>query len=118
MKQFILSGAVFALLCYGVSTNVNATPLMTCPTVMAAASTDWNKLLDEYEQYVDQYIKTYKKAMNGDMTAMVEYAKLLKKAQNLSDKIEKAKGEISDSQLQRYIKIAKKLSKALSEELE
>lgn len=41
---------------------------------MAADSSDWDKLLDEYEQYVDQYVKTYKKAMNGDMSAMAEYA--------------------------------------------
>lgn len=79
------------------------------------AGDDLDKLLDEYEKYVDQYIQTYKKAMNGDMSAMSEYVKLAEQAQKLSDKIEKAKGELTDAQMKRYLKITKKMTDALSE---
>lgn len=81
---------------------------------VSTASSDWDKLLDEYEKYVDQYVKTYKKAMNGDMAAMAEYAKLAEKAQKLSSQLEKAKGEMTAAQLNRYLKITKKLASAVS----
>lgn len=79
------------------------------------AGNDWDKVLDEYEKYVDQYIKTYKKAMKGDMSAMSDYVKLAEKAQELSDKLDKAKGEMTDAQMKRYLKITKKMSDALLE---
>lgn len=76
-------------------------------------SSDWDKLLDEYEKYVDLYISTYKKAMNGDLSAMTEYVKLMKSAQKLSDKLDKAKDDMSSEQLQRYMKILKKMTNAI-----
>ena len=64
---------------------------METPTIAKTeivAGDDWDKVLNEYEKYVDQYIKTYKKAMKGDMSAMGDYVKLAEKAQELSDKLE------------------------------
>ena len=103
-------------LCSGIFTNTaNATTTTSISTAesIAVASSDWDALLDEYEQYVDQYIKTYKKAMNGDMSAMAEYANLAAKAQKIADKLEKAKGEMTTAQTQRYLKIVKKMTDAL-----
>ncbi|WMC06280.1 DUF6591 domain-containing protein [Elizabethkingia anophelis] len=55
-----------------------------------SSNNDFDKLLDEYEEYVDQYIVFYKKAMQGDKTALIEYPKLLQKAEDLQASIEEA----------------------------
>ena len=60
-------------------------------------SEDWDALLAAYEQYVDKYISYVKKAAKGDITALTEYPSLMKKAQQLSDKIQKAQGELSSA---------------------
>ena len=96
-------------------TIVSAMETKASARMEIVAGDDWDKVLNEYEKYVDQYIKTYKKAMNGDMSAMSEYVKLAEQAQKLSDKIEKAKGELTDAQMKRYLKTTKKLNDALLE---
>ena len=78
----------------------------------STGSADWDSMLDSYEQYVNKYIALLKKASNGDMTAMAEYAGLMQKAQELSDKMENAQGDMSASQWARYMKITKKMTKA------
>lgn len=76
---------------------------------------DWNELLDSYEQYVDQYISYAKKAAKGDMDALAEYPSLMQKAQEFSEKMEGAQGNMSESQWARYMKITNKMTKALQE---
>ena len=78
----------------------------------SSGSTDWDELLDSYENYVDKYIAFLKKAKDGDASAMSEYPKLLKSAQEYSEKISKAKGDLSSSQLARYMKIEQKMLNA------
>lgn len=65
----------------------------------------FDELLDEYEKYYRTLISFGKKMHNNDPTAMVEYAKLLKRAKDYSEKIEKVKGKLSPSQLNRFNKI-------------
>ena len=79
------------------------------------SSADWDSMLDSYEQYVNKYIALLKKASNGDMTAMAEYAGLMQKAQELSDKISGAQGDMSASQWARYMKITTKMTTAAQE---
>ena len=79
------------------------------------SSADWDSMLDSYEQYVNKYIALMKKASNGDMTAMAEYAGLMQKAQELSDKISGAQGDMSASQWARYMKITTKMTTAAQE---
>ena len=74
-----------------------------------------DELLDKYEEYYDTYISLMKKAKNGNMSAVVEYGKYLKKSQELSKKIEQAKGDLTTSQLARFQKIQMKLMKAMKE---
>ncbi|MBR6125581.1 hypothetical protein IKQ19_18650 [Candidatus Saccharibacteria bacterium] len=75
-------------------------------------STNWDKVLDEYESYVNQYIVLMKKAKNGDMSAMNEYAKMLEKAQNFADKLEDADDAMTTAQMARYTKITAKMTQA------
>lgn len=115
MKKRIITVAVMAFLmggfCFTASANV--VPAKNATEIVAGDNID--KLLDEYEKYVDQYIMTYKKAMKGDMSAMNEYVKLAEKAQKLADKLEKTEDEMSAAQMKRYAKITEKMMKALSD---
>lgn len=80
---------------------------------ISSGSEDWDSLLDTYESYVDKYISYMKKAANGDMSALSEYPALMKKAQELSEKIENAKDDMSSSQLKRYMNITMKMTNAV-----
>ena len=82
-------------------------------TSSKSSSADVDKLLDEYESYMNQTIKLVKKAQNGDMSAMTEYASLLEKAQSLQEKLEDFKGEMTSAQAARLTKIAAKASQAM-----
>lgn len=77
------------------------------------SSSDWDSVLDEYEDYVDQYVKLYKKAMAGDMSAMSEYAGMLEKAQSLFSKLENAQGEMTAAQISRMNSIQMKMVNAM-----
>ena len=46
------------------------------------------------------------------MSAITEYAKILEKAQNLSEKLEKAKSDLTVKQANRYAKISLKMLEA------
>lgn len=81
----------------------------------SSGSQDWDALLNSYEQYVDKYISYMKKASKGDMNALAEYPALMEKAQELSEKMENAQGDMSASQWARYMKITKKMAKAAQE---
>lgn len=81
----------------------------------SSSSEDWDAVLDSYSSYVDQYVALVKKAAKGDLTAMGEYASFLEKSEELSDKLERAKSDMSSSQVARYMKISAKMLKAASE---
>ena len=83
--------------------------------ISSSDSEDWDELLTSYEQYVDKYISYVKKATKGDMTALAEYPSLMKKAEELSDKLERAQEKMSASQWSRYMKITMKMLEAAQE---
>lgn len=83
-------------------------------TKSTSKSSEWNEVLDEYEKYIDQYIKMYKKAMDGDMSAITEYASMLEKAESLENKLKNAKdGTLTASQVKRMTKIQNKMISAM-----
>lgn len=77
-----------------------------------SGSEDWDSLLNSYEQYVDKYISYVKKAANGDMSALTEYPALMEKADEFSNKLSAAKGDMSSAQWARYMKITNKMATA------
>lgn len=78
-----------------------------------AASNDWDKVLDEYEDYCNKVSSLSKKVMAGDMSAMTEYTSLLEKAESLSNKLEKAENEMTTAQVARLNKIAQKMAQSM-----
>ncbi|HCN49687.1 MAG TPA: hypothetical protein DIT10_11430 [Chryseobacterium sp.] len=71
--------------------------------IQSSTNNDYDKMLDDYEKYVDQYLVVYKKAMNGDQSAMIEYPELLSKAQEFEKSMQLADrgGDLSVQQLKR-----------------
>ena len=80
-----------------------------------AGNPKWDKVLDDYENYVVEYAKFYKKAISGDMSAMSKYPALMEKATNLSKSLEGAQNsnDLSQKQMNRFIKIQTKFMEAV-----
>lgn len=78
-----------------------------------SGSEDWDKALDDYEAYIDSYIKLLKKAQAGDMSAMTEYPTCLEKAEAFGKKFDNAKGSMSTKQMKRYMEITTKMTTAI-----
>lgn len=81
----------------------------------SSSSEDWDALLDSYDDYVTKYITYMKKAANGDMSALSEYPSLMQKAQEFSERMSNAQGEMTAKQWARYMKITNKMSQAAAE---
>lgn len=75
-------------------------------------SDDWDSVLDDYDILVTSYIKLFKKAQEGDMSALAEYPSILEKSQTLSEKLESAKGDMTAKQVGRMAKIQTKMLQA------
>jgi hypothetical protein len=78
----------------------------------ATSKEDWDAVLESYDTYIDQYIILMKKAANGDASAMTEYASMMGKATDLSNKMSKAGNDLSASQMAKFMKLQTKLASA------
>lgn len=76
------------------------------------SSADIDKMLDEYEKFVDKYIALMKKAQNGDVSVMSEYASMLESAERLSEELDNCDGDMTSAQLSRYTRITSKMTSA------
>ena len=80
-----------------------------------SANEDFDKMLDDFDTYVDDYVKLYKKSLTGDMDAISEYPALLEKAESLQQSIEKAQQnkQLTSAQIKRLTAIQTKMAKGL-----
>lgn len=83
----------------------------------SSSSQDWNKMLDDYEKYVNEYIKLVKKLSNGDKSVESQVDKYFWAADDLEDDLEEAynSGKMSSAQKKRYDKIEEKFTDAVFE---
>lgn len=86
--------------------------MLSSTTYTSNESSDWDKVLSEYESFVDSYVKLIKKAQSGDVSALTESAEILTKANALSSKLSNAKGEMSASQVAKFVKLQSKIATA------
>lgn len=80
--------------------------------ISTETTTNWDKVLDDYESLVNSYLLVAEKAKNGDASAVAEYPNILEKAQSMSSQLGDAKEEMTFKQVARYTKINAKITKA------
>jgi hypothetical protein len=90
------------------------------PAPAAAASTraqtsaNWDSLLDQYEEFVDDYIAVMQEVADGDISALTASVSLLEDAESLSERIMEASSDLSAAQSARLLRIQTKLTDAAS----
>ncbi len=78
-------------------------------------SVDYDKWLDEYEEYFNTMSKYYKKIKNGDQSAYADYAKALQKFNSLTDKLHGAETDMTPAQMMRMSRIIQKFSQEMQQ---
>ncbi len=78
-----------------------------------SGSGDWDELLDSYENYVDELISLARKVNSGDPTALAEYSEYMQDCVDLYEKLSRAKGTLSSSQVARLNRIHVKYANAI-----
>lgn len=78
-------------------------------------SVDYDKWLDEYEEYFNTMSKYYKKFKNGDQSAYADYAKALQKFNSLTDKLHGAETDMTPAQMMRMSRIIQKFSQEMQQ---
>jgi len=76
---------------------------------------DYDKWLDDYEAYFNTLVKLTKKVENGDMSAYLEYAELLNKANSISSRLHDAEGDMTPAQTARLYRIIQKYSQEIQQ---
>lgn len=72
------------------------------------ADGDFDEYLDTYEEFCDKYTNLIKRAGEGDADAISEYPEILKKAQELGEKMQKIQDNATPEQIARFAEIQKK----------
>ena len=72
------------------------------------ADGDFDEYLDTYEEFCNEYTDLLKRAGEGDADAISEYPEILKKAQELGEKMQKVQGYATPEQIARFAEIQKK----------
>lgn len=80
---------------------------------LSSGDVSFDEALDAFEEYTDQYIALIKRASRGDATAIAEYPDLFHKLEVVSNKFERAQGEMSAAQWERYLQINSKMVNGL-----
>lgn len=75
---------------------------------------DWNKVLTDYENAVENCLNVYNAMQNKDNSIKAnsdEFERYLNQAETLKNKLEKAKASLNRTQVNRFNKATQKLSK-------
>jgi len=85
-------------------------------TLNSSDHKDIDKMLDDYEEYVDKYIDYSKKLQKSDMTAMKDAAEIMEKAEDYGNSMEKIKDEeeLTAKQVKRMMEIQTRMLSAVS----
>ena len=80
----------------------------------SSSNSDWDEVLVEYEEFIDNYITLLKKATSnpGDMTIIAEYTTYMQQAEKLGRKLSGAGSDLTSSQMRKFTKLQTKLMNA------
>lgn len=80
---------------------------------ISSDSSNIDAMLDSYEEYLEGYISYMKKIQAGDMSSIADMSGLIEKAQDLGDKMEQSKGQMTTKQLNRMTQMINKMNEAM-----
>lgn len=71
----------------------------------------WNKCLDDYENYLKEYINHYKKSLKGNLVSLSKYPYMKAKSETLFEQLNNAqkKSLLTEKQMKRISKIQTKM---------
>ena len=71
----------------------------------------WDKCLDDYENYLKEYIKHYKKSLKGNLVSLSKYPYMKAKAEALCEKLNNVQNKalLTEKQQKRISKIQTKM---------
>jgi len=71
----------------------------------------WDKCLDDYENYLKEYIKDYKKSLKGDLVSLSKYPYLKAKSEALCEQLNDAQNKtlLTGKQIKRISSIQTKI---------
>lgn len=74
----------------------------------------WAKSLDDYSNYVKEYIKHYNKSLAGNPVSLAKYPYMKIRSESLAAQLEKAKDKsiLTEKQIKRLCKINLKIDSA------
>lgn len=74
----------------------------------------WDKRLDDYNNYVKEYIKHYKKSLHANPISLAKYPYMKIKSEILAERLDKAKVKsiLTEKQIKRFDKINIKIVNA------
>ena len=74
-------------------------------------SSEWDKVLDDYESMIDSYAKIAEKSKNGDMSAIADLTNYMSKLESISSKLDGAESDLTQAQATRFVKLQAKMAK-------
>jgi hypothetical protein len=71
----------------------------------------WDKCLDDYENYIIEYIKQYKKSLKDNLASLSQYPYMKAKAEALCEQLHRAQNKslLTEKQVKRISKIQMKI---------
>ena len=71
----------------------------------------WNKKIQDYDNYVNKYLKNYKKSLQGNTVSLSKYSYMKIKSEALNTKLNKAldKGLLTKKQIKKILKTQVKI---------
>lgn len=82
----------------------------------SSSSSDIDKLIDSYEELVDQYLRVGKGIKEGDLFAVAEYNELAEKATKISDRLDELDDdEMTEEQYMRFMELYRKMVKSTAD---
>jgi hypothetical protein len=84
-------------------------------TSSSSNTDEFDEWLESYEKYLTKYIELIKKAKNGDMSVMAEYAEVGQGLVEAGIKMDNAKGDFTPEQLAKLMKLQMKMANAAQE---
>lgn len=76
----------------------------------------WDKCLDDYNNYLKEYVKHYKKSINGNVISLLKYPEMKAKSEAILERLSDAQNKalLTRKQIKRIAKIQTQIANPLT----